>query len=132
MTSGTETYKPEVCQSLNFYDEVCVKMDAGSCELLQKINLPLNPFCIVCSIPYLKRIRNLVIQSCFVEGVIDNTGSKNLEEWLYLLKRIEPKFVQIYSLDRHPPHQKIQSVPRKKLENIAELVRQQGFMVKVF
>ena len=62
----------------------------------------------------------IVIQSMFVHGPIDNTGSKEIEAWTTWLKRLKPAGVQIYSLDHRPAKSWVREVPRNELESIAE------------
>jgi len=63
---------------------------------------------------------DVVIQSIFVHGPVDNTKPGEIKLWARWLERIRPVSVQIYSLDRPPAKSWVRAVSRKELEWIAE------------
>jgi hypothetical protein len=59
----------------------------------------------ICVTELLRRISmvpDIVVQSMFVHGPIDNTAPKEIAAWTERLVRLAPQSVQIYSLDRVP------------------------------
>ena len=61
----------------------------------------------------------IVIQSMFVHGPVDNTGPHEIDAWAGWIQRLAPQSVQIYSLDRTPAKNWVRAVPKGELENIA-------------
>ena len=76
---------------------------------------------------------DIVIQSMFVHGPIDNTGPREIEAWSNRLQKLAPQAVQIYSLDRVPAKNWVRSVARSELDTIAAYVESRtGIRVDVF
>ena len=64
----------------------------------------------------------IVIQSMFVHGPVDNTGPHQIDAWSGWIQQLAPQCVQIYSLDRTPAKDWVRVVPRNELKNIARYV----------
>jgi len=71
---------------------------------------------------------DVVIQSMFVHGPVDNTQPEHVEAWIERLERIKPLGVQIYSLDRIPAMRWVRQVSRLELEAIARSVESHTFI----
>lgn len=132
LTNGTTLHKSSVQQAFKFIDDVLIKLDAGSNELIEQINKPLSQFGIDKLIANLKQLETSIkIQSMFLEGTVNgkdvsNTRQENLNLWLKWITQIEPKEVYIYSINRDTPVSTLYPVSNKKLEQIALKVRELG------
>lgn len=72
----------------------------------------------------------------FIKGTfdgisIDNTGDKDIESWIELLKKIKPRQVMIYTIERDTPTKTLEKVSIEELNQIAEKVRMIGIPVNV-
>ena len=63
--------------------------------------------------------------------VIDNTEPHEVEAWLEAIKRIAPRSVMIYSIDRDTPVKTLEKVGKEELEKIAIRVRNEGIECSV-
>ena len=122
LSNGTMCYKPTVSAALAKLDERVIKLDAGSNWILEQINRPAKKLCMTELLRRISMMPDIVIQSMFVHGPIDNTGPKEIETWTGWLARLKPTAVQIYSLDRMPAKSWVRKVARDKLQWIAEYV----------
>ena len=68
-------------------------------------------------------IPEIVIQSMFVHGPVDNTGPHDIQEWCRWLTQLAPLSIQIYSLARTPAKSWVRPVRRGELEAIAAYVQ---------
>ncbi len=125
LTNGTRLTKPEVRRGLGRLDSVAVKLDAGAYEDLRRVNMPRSPVDLLALGRAVKTLPHPVIQACFVEGAVSNHGEAALSAWFQALKFVQPEKVEIYSVSRPPPSQKIRAVPRDRLEEIARRVREE-------
>ena len=78
----------------------------------------------------------LIIQTMFLQGeregiVIDNTFDEEIAAWICALKKINPRKVMIYTIDRDTPVQSLQKISASKLEAIAKRVKEKGFEISV-
>jgi len=123
LTAGTELDREEVRRAVDRLDERMVKVDAGSDKMHRKVNLPLVSFDLDRLEQSARRLRDCIVQSCFVRGRIDNTAEKDVRDWVARVARIGPKYVHVYSLDRTPPAPGLHKVDRASLEQIASRLR---------
>lgn len=119
LSNGTRLERDSVVNALNKIDERIIKLDAGSDEILKKVCLPLEDFSISYLLTHINKLKDVIIQCCFIDGIISNIGEDNISRWIELIKRIKPKFVQIYSLDRIPPAPNLKKVSPHILSSIA-------------
>ncbi len=133
LTSGTELGRAEVRRAVDKLDERMVKVDAGSDEMHYKVDLPLVEFSLDSLEEWTKLLRDLIVQSCFIRGRIDNTGEKDVADWVARVGRMRPKVVHMYSLDRTPPAPGLLRVDRASLDSIAASLRlETGIEAKVY
>jgi wyosine [tRNA(Phe)-imidazoG37] synthetase (radical SAM superfamily) len=115
-----------------------MKLDAGSNQLFNEINMPLSHKDIQWYIQKLKMFNgNVSIQTIFLKGYyngkyIDNTTSEELNLWLKALTEINPKEVMIYTIDRETPADKLERISTKTLNSICDLVLAHDITAKVY
>jgi wyosine [tRNA(Phe)-imidazoG37] synthetase (radical SAM superfamily) len=133
LSNGTMCHKATVRAALAKLDERVIKLDAGSNWILEQLNRPAGKLCMAELLRRLSMMPDIVIQSMFVHGPVDNTKTADIELWTSRLAQLRPSSVQIYSLDRLPAKNWVRQVPRKTLESIAEYVeRTSGIPTHVF
>lgn len=122
----------KVTQALKKVDNRILKLDAGTEETFQLINQPLNKRTLKWVVEQLIKFDgDLTIQTLFLKGKyknknIDNTTDPEIESWLSNLKKIKPKLVMIYSLDRATPAKDLQKIDAATLHAIAKKVEALG------
>jgi wyosine [tRNA(Phe)-imidazoG37] synthetase (radical SAM superfamily) len=122
LTNGTTCHKPAVRSAVAKLDERVVKLDAGTNWMLEQTNRPASSLCVTELLRRISMVPDIVVQSMFVHGPIDNTRPKDIAAWTECLMQLAPQSVQIYSLDRVPAKPWVRSVPRVELESIARYV----------
>jgi len=123
LTNATELVRESVRTALQRVDEACMKLDAGSDATFKRINLPHGKVRMRTVVDALIDFPSPIVQTMFVRGTVDNTGEEEIESWLNTLERIEPRRVDIYSLDRTAPDPDLEAVPLTDLQVIAALAR---------
>jgi len=122
LSNGTLLQKASVRAAVSKLDERVIKLDAGSNWILEQLNRPAGKLSITELLRRISLLPDIIIQSMFVHGPVDNTGRSDIEAWAAGLARVRPTSVQIYSLDRLPAKSWVRQVPRRELESIAEYV----------
>jgi len=79
---------------------------------------------------------HVIIQTLFMQGTwqgetVDNTGNEYVEPYLEALKRISPKSVMIYTIDRETPAHGLEKATHEQLDAIAERIRSVGIPCSV-
>jgi wyosine [tRNA(Phe)-imidazoG37] synthetase (radical SAM superfamily) len=120
LTNGSQLRDSVVFQAVCALDLKSVKFDAGG----EWLDRPLAHYDLGELIPVWRELPNLTIQSFFCEGQFDNTVPLHVDPWLERLVQIQPRRLQIYTLDRVPPVPVIHKASSQTLGTIADKVKQ--------
>ena len=79
---------------------------------------------------------NCIIQTMFMKGSyqgkdVDNTSDKYVLPWLEVVKKIKPRQVMIYTIDRETPDHDLCKATHEELDRIAALIKEAGISVSV-
>ncbi len=138
LSNSTLLGNQSILDSLKKVEAKVMKLDAGTTDMLIKIDKPLSSKKIEWYIEKLKELKGeLVIQTIFLKGYndgeyIDNTSSEELNAWLKALQDIKPKSVMIYTIDRETPAKMLEKIPVEKLNAICEMVNSCGIKAEVY
>jgi len=133
LSNSSTLGREEVREALKMIDMKVMKFDAGSEELVRQLNGPARPFYLGEIVAGLKRLRDVTLQSLFVQGRVTNADPDSVELWIQKVEEIQPMLVQIYSLDRVPAERRLWKVNLATLQWIANQVRWRvGVPVKVY
>lgn len=102
MTNGSQLDNKKVLKGVSLLDLKMLKLDAGNDKTLKKINAPLVKDTIESLITNARKLKNVILQSCFVEGAVANTANEDIEEWIEAVGMVKPDIVHIYTIDRVP------------------------------
>ena len=119
LTDASLIHKPKVREALLELDDRYLKLDVASKEDLLAINRPVGDFDWDRFVEALRQFPDKVIQSLFVTGSYDNTGDAQIENWIRLVAYVQPREVQVYSIDRSTADPGLRKVSPAKLHEIA-------------
>lgn len=122
LTNGSKLGDSQILKSLNLCDVRMVKLDAGNDDMLEKTESPLTRTNLTKLIQGAKALKDVIIQSMFIKGAVDNTLPEHIDDWIEVMGLIKPKLVHIYSMDRAPALAKLNPVPRQRLKEISMLL----------
>jgi hypothetical protein len=77
------------------------------------------------------------LQTCFLRGTlpdgstIDNTTDAELAAWYAAVRRLRPKQVMIYVIDRATPVKTLEKISAEQMHRIAEPLKKEGIDVQV-
>lgn len=138
LSNASMLHLKKVREALLLVDKNIQKLDTGTEAMFQLINQPQGNITLERIVKNLLLIKhNLIIQTLFVRGnylghTIDNTSPEELNAWINLLQRIQPKSVMLYPIDRETPAEGLEKISRQELDMIAQKVRQSGLNVEVY
>jgi wyosine [tRNA(Phe)-imidazoG37] synthetase (radical SAM superfamily) len=115
-----------VRDALESLDLKIMKFDAGSEEMFSQLNHPRTPIYMGEIVAGLKELKNIFLQSLFVQGRVTNADPDSVGLWIDRVRDIRPLGVQIYTLDREPADKRIEKVSLATLQWIANRVRWQA------
>lgn len=134
LTNAWQISNPKVARALRRIDNNILKLDSAIQSSVKAINRPVNPefdldahikdmaqFCGTC-----------VIQTLFLKGdTVDNTTDEEVSALLKAYARIQPRMVQVYSLDRKTPFSTLCHASDEFLNDVAAKIKKLGFSVLV-
>ena len=138
LSNSTQLGRSDVVEALKFCDNRILKLDSAIDTTMQLIDKPVNPNLTVEQIAQWLSLfdGDFTLQTCFLRGeynglTIDNTTPEELSAWYAMVKRLHPKQVMIYVIDRATPLQTLSKVPPHEMQAIAAPLREQGIDVIV-
>lgn len=138
LSNSTQLGRSDVVDALHLCDNRILKLDSAIDTTMQLIDKPVNPNLTVEQIAQWLSLfdGDFTLQTCFLCGeynglTIDNTTPEELSAWYAMVKRLHPKQVMIYVIDRATPLQTLSKVPPHEMQAIAAPLREQGIDVIV-
>jgi wyosine [tRNA(Phe)-imidazoG37] synthetase (radical SAM superfamily) len=114
----------KVSRALAKLDFRIMKLDAADLETFVKLNRPCQGVSYETIVNGLKSLGDIILQTMFVNGEIQNSSNHQVKEWIQRVGEINPLKSQIYSLHRPPACSSLQEVARKRLQEIATKTQQ--------
>lgn len=133
LSDSTQAHRPEISAALAKIEERYMKLDAGDEAKVREINRPRGNYSFERTVSALASMKNIVVQSLFLQGSYNNWDNDVLEKWAAAIAKIQPDEVQVYTLDRGTPAKGLLKVSREKLREIAQFCeRKTGIKAVVF
>lgn len=138
LSNSTQLGRADVVEALRLCDNRILKLDAGTDEMMRRIDQPVNKRLDVATIVgWLRQFDgDFTLQTCFLRGEhagqpIDNTTEEELTAWYRVVEELKPQQVMIYVIDRKTPEEQLEKICRERMEQIAAPLREQGIDVMV-
>ena len=134
LSNSTQLGRPDVIEALRLCDNRILKLDAGTDEMMRRIDLPVNSNLTVAQIiEWLQQFNgDFTLQTCFLKGehnglILDNTRGLELTSWYHAVERLHPKQIMIYVIDRKTPEEHLEKISRSEMEKIAAPLIAKGY-----
>ena len=138
LSNSTQIHRDDVREALMQFDNNILKLDTVDAGYIKRINQPIGEYNLERVVENMCKFNgNLIVQTMFMKGFdennvsVDNTGDKYVEPYIQALKRINPKKVMIYTIDRNTPVETLKKASREELDSIADRIRREGMDVSV-
>ena len=133
LSDATQAHRPQVARALRALDVRYMKLDGGDEATWRAVTQPFGGADWTTMIASLKNLPEIILQSMFIQGSVDNTQPDHIEAWVKLVGEIRPLSVQVYTVDRAPADALVQEVPLARLQEIAALLtRRTGIPAEVY
>lgn len=139
LTNATQIHRPEIFYALQKIDNPVLKLDAGTASMQAAINRPTNacPDFLNISENIARLGNRCIIQTLLLRGehngqTISNVSDSEFAQYVNKLKKIHPKYVMLYAIDRATPEKKLEKLTVEEMEKFAQVIRNEGVDVKVY
>lgn len=138
LSNSTQLHRPEVREALMKVDNALMKLDTVSEEYIQLVDRPTGHYDLNDIIGRLASMEGRpIIQTMFMKGSIingqgntvsvDNCKDEYVLPYIDALKKIKPRQVMIYTLDREWPVHGLEKADHDTMDRIGEQIRSAGF-----
>lgn len=139
LTNSTRADRPDVAEALLRADNNIVKLDSAITDTIRRLDRPNSPaFTAEKVIEDLCRFRGQgIVQTMMLRGTfegqpIDNTVEEEVKALIEAYRRIAPREIMLYSIDRQTPARELEKIPAEELQAIgARIQSETGIPVQV-
>jgi len=138
LTNATMLHKKSVVEALGLVDRCMYKIDAGTQNSFLTINNPIGKISFKKTIDQISKIKSeIIIQSLFLKGkyngeFIDNTKEDEIINWIEIIKKIKPKSIIIYTLDRNTPLKSLEKIPFVEMQKIKTKLKNHNIEAEIY
>lgn len=133
LSSAALVMRPRPRAGIDLCELRMMKLDAGDEATFQAIDRPAASVRLAPIIGELSRMRGIIIQTCLIDGPVQNIRGEPWEALVEAIGSIKPDYVQLYAVDRPTPEPWVQKVPQAVvMERAAELEQRTGITVEAF
>ena len=133
LSNATQTGREDVFRALRRVDNPILKIDAATTALSRRINRPVGAYDLEAVVRNLERFEGaFVLQTMFLRcPEFDSTAPENVEGWLAIVRRLRPREVMVYTVDRETPMKGIVKVSPEVMAGIVRPLVEEGFKVQI-
>lgn len=137
LSNASMIHRDDVFRALKKVDQNILKLDSGIESTIRFLNQPPAEFSLNEAVKKLLLFKgDFILQTLFIKGayrnkIVDNTTENELNAWLSLVRKLNPREVMIYTIARDTPVRGLKKVPPEKLREIAEKVESYGIPVSI-
>lgn len=137
LTNATRISDEKVREALLRIDNPILKLDTVDAVYISKVDRPVGHYDVEEQLRWMEEMgEHIIIQSIFMEGehegeYVGNCTPELVNPWLEAIRRINPRQVMIYTIDRETPSPCLQKATREQLDDIARKVEEMGISVSV-
>ncbi|MBQ2126445.1 MAG: radical SAM protein [Bacteroidaceae bacterium] len=132
LTNATLITRDSVFEALKKVDNNILKLDTVDTDYIATVDRPTGKYDIEAIIERMRAFEGrAVVQTMFLKGVVDgkdvdNTSDRYVMPWIDVVKKISPREVMIYTIDRETPVEGLQKATRDELDRIVELLAKEN------
>ena len=137
LSNGTRVTDPAIFNALLKLDNNIQKLDTVDIDYIKLIDNPVGHYDLDAVIKALCDFEgHVIIQTLFLTGTLDgrdmdNTTDRYVLPWIETVRRISPRQVMIYTIDRETPVSTLRKASHEQLDRIASLLRSSGLETSV-
>ena len=133
LSNATRVHIPEVLAALKRVDNPIMKIDAPTDELAAIINHPAPGYSVRRVIEALEQFNgNFILQTMFLKAPnFDSGAPEALNKWMDIVRRLHPREVMVYTIDRPTPAEGLQPYTQAELTKLTAPLVEEGFNLQI-
>lgn len=133
LSNATMIGREEVFKALKKVDNPILKLDAPTDGLVRRINQPQGGYHVADVIEGMLRFDgDFVLQTMFLKSSdFDSSEPGQLAAWMDIVRKVHPREVMVYTLDREAPAQGLVKFTAEQMRELTQPLVEEGYKVQV-
>jgi len=133
LTNATRLAKEDIFEALKKVDNPILKLDAPTDELVRKINNPQGRYRVDEVVENMMKFNgNFVLQTMFLKAPdFDSSSDEVLKGWMEIVRRLSPREIMVYTLDREAPMEGLEKFTKEQMETFVGPLIEEGFNIQI-
>lgn len=133
LTNATRICRQEVAEALHLVDNAILKLDAPSDALAAVINQPHAEYHVESIVGDMERFgHDFVLQTMFLRAPgFDSSNPEVLGPWMDIVRRLRPREVMVYTLDRPAPAEGLQKFTAAEMQALVQPLIDEGIKIQI-
>ena len=133
LSNATMAWKPEVFEALKLVDNPILKLDAPTDALAARINRPVGHYSVDEIVESLSLFDgDFVLQTMFLRsGDFDSASPEVIGPWMDIVRRLHPREVMAYTLDRPAPAEGLQKFTVEEMRTLLQPLIDEGYKIQI-
>lgn len=133
LSNATRVFRQDVFEALRKVDNPILKIDAPTDELVGRINQPQGEYHVEDVVSDLMKFEgNFVLQTMFLRSPsFDSSSSEVLDGWMDIVRKLRPREVMVYTLDREAPAAGLEKFSVEEMRRLVKPLIDEGFVIQI-
>lgn len=133
LSNATLIGRPAVAEALMRVDNPILKIDASSDELIGMMNKPTGRYRLEETIEAMMKFEgDFILQTMFLKSPdFDTAAPEALERWMDIVRRVNPREIMVYTIDRETPDKTLQKYTVEEMTEFVRPLIEEGFKIQV-
>ncbi len=133
LTNATRICRPEVAEALHLVDNAILKLDAPTDALAAVINQPRAEYHVESIVGDMERFgHDFVLQTMFLRAPgFDSSSPEVLGPWMDIVRKLRPREVMVYTLDRPTPAEGLQKFTAAEMQALVQPLIDEGIIIQI-
>lgn len=133
LSNATLIGRPAVAEALMRVDNPILKIDASSDELIGMMNKPTGRYRLEEIIEAMMKFEgDFILQTMFLKSPdFDTAAPEALERWMDIVRRVNPREIMVYTIDRETPDKTLQKYTVEEMTEFVRPLIEEGFKIQV-
>ena len=133
LSNATLIGRKEVAEALKRVDNPILKIDASSDELIRMMNKPVGTYRLEDVVEAMMGFEgDFILQTMFLRSPeFDTTLPEALEGWMDIVRKVRPREIMVYTIDRETPDKSLQKYTVEEMTAFVKPLLDEGFKIQV-
>ncbi len=133
LSNATRIFRDEVFEALTKVDNPILKIDAPTDDLAGLINQPQGEYHVEDVVSDLMRFGGkFVLQTMFLRSEsFDSSSPEVLEGWMNIVRKLKPREVMVYTLDREAPAVGLEKFSVEEMRELVSPLMEEGYKIQI-